>query len=593
MGEKHPQSDVEDEIPGWPKVKTELQSLELEGERPGGIQAEELLRKRVQEQRMLSEALAQLLAAEEPDEVVRGLFPKVAAHLAVDTYINFLVNERGDALSLNSYAGLSPEQAQGLGRVEFGQIICGRVAQRQEALVMSDLQCCEWPDASLPRRLGLRVYACHPLVSRGKLLGTLAFASRTRTHLEPFEVQFLRLISDYAAVAIDRARSGRELRQSEERLRLALDTAVLGTYARDLRTNELSLNRTCRELLGVPEGEPPADVAYRVLHPEDRQRVLAEAARAFDPAIRAHCTAEFRLLRGDGTLRWVSGRGRVVFDDTAASPRPVKFLGVLQDITERKLAEQELLRTRADLCRANAELEQRVQERTAKLQEALAELEQMSYSMIHDMRAPLRAVHSFASLLQSDPQTHLSAKGQEMLAKMKTAVSRMDHLVRDALGYTVVLRQELGLEPLDVAALARGILQTYTDFQPPRALVTVAPAMPWVLANQAALTQCLSHLLDNAVKFVRPGQVPQVEVLAEPIRPGWVRLQVKDNGLGIAPENQDKVFRIFERLAHSGEGTGIGLAIVKKAVERMGGRVGVESAPGQGSRFWMELKAAA
>jgi signal transduction histidine kinase len=174
----------------------------------------------------------------------------------------------------------------------------------------------------------------------------------------------------------------------------------------------------------------------------------------------------------------------------------------------------------------------------------------------------------------------------------------MDELVTDALNYNRAVREELVLQPVDTSTLLRGIIETYPQFQPPRAEVRLVGALPRVLANQGALAQCFSELLDNAVKFVEKGAVPQVRVWAE-MRSGHesgrsasqtVRFWFEDNGTGIPPNGQERIFQMFQRM-HGPEysGTGIGLALVRKLVERMHGRVGVESAQGKGSRFWIDL----
>jgi signal transduction histidine kinase len=164
----------------------------------------------------------------------------------------------------------------------------------------------------------------------------------------------------------------------------------------------------------------------------------------------------------------------------------------------------------------------------------------------------------------------------------------MDNLVQDVLNYSRVVRGDLPLASLDVGRLLRGILESYQHLQPPRAEIILEGSFPRVMANEAALTQCISNLLDNAVKFVSPDVTPRVRVWAE-TRENSVRLFFEDNGIGIEKEAHDKIFEIFERLSKNYEGTGIGLAVVKKAAERMGGTVGVESEPGKGSTFWLKL----
>ena len=183
----------------------------------------------------------------------------------------------------------------------------------------------------------------------------------------------------------------------------------------------------------------------------------------------------------------------------------------------------------------------------------------------------------------------------------------MDKLITDALNYSELVRQEMPLAPVDVEALLRGMVESYPSLQQRKAQIRIAEKMPLVLGNEAALTQCCSNLLSNAIKFVQPGKIPEIRIWAEfreqepargdqesedgGVQPA-VRLWFEDNGIGIEADCREKVFVMFQRLTTSHEGTGIGLALVKKAAERMGGKVGVESEVGKGSRFWLEFKKA-
>jgi signal transduction histidine kinase len=162
-------------------------------------------------------------------------------------------------------------------------------------------------------------------------------------------------------------------------------------------------------------------------------------------------------------------------------------------------------------------------------------------------------------------------------------------LITDALNYSKAVRSELPLAPVDVGRLLRGMVDTYPELQGARRGIHVDRDLPLVMGNEAGLTQCFSNLLGNAVKFVKHGHSPEIRVRAEQ-SDGWVRLWVEDNGIGIPKRALPKVFDMFARGASPQAGTGIGLALVRKVVDRMGGRVGVESKEGQGSRFWVELR---
>jgi len=250
----------------------------------------------------------------------------------------------------------------------------------------------------------------------------------------------------------------------------------------------------------------------------------------------------------------------------------------------------EVTRLRDELSASNKNLEALVTERTAELQELVAELEHFSYTITHDMRAPLRALQGFAAMLMSECQP-LNHGHADYLNRIIQAAERMDRLITDALSYSEAVRFEQPPARVDTMRLLEGILATYPKLQPPHAEIEILGPLPPVLANEAGLTQCLSNLLSNAVKFVAPGQQPRVVVRAE-TSDGLVRLCVEDNGIGIPEDFQPRVFEMFQRASKAYDGTGIGLALVRKVSERMGGRVGVKSSRGEGSKFWIELKAA-
>lgn len=238
-------------------------------------------------------------------------------------------------------------------------------------------------------------------------------------------------------------------------------------------------------------------------------------------------------------------------------------------------------------------LERLVKERTAKLQEMVSELEHFSYTITHDMRAPLRAMQGFGELMMEE-DCGQCAKGEsrDYLRRIVSAARRMDQLITDALSYSRIVRGDLELSVVNPTTLVRDILESYPQFQPPKAEIRLDGELPAVMGSEAMLTQVFSNLLGNAVKFVKPGVVPVVRISAE-IHDHVVRIWVSDNGIGIPAPLQARVFDMFSRLSHQYEGTGIGLAIVRKAVERMRGRIGVDSEPERGSRFWVELPRAA
>jgi len=250
---------------------------------------------------------------------------------------------------------------------------------------------------------------------------------------------------------------------------------------------------------------------------------------------------------------------------------------------------QNLEREIAERKRAEAEIKRRADE----LEAANKELEAFSYSVSHDLRTPLRAMQGFAQALNEDFADRLGPVAQDYTQRIVAAACRMDSLIQDLLAYSRLSRAQMLLQPLDLRSIMAQIqAQTEGEFREREAVVEAAipEAFPHVMAHATTLVQVVTNLLTNAVKFVASGVRPHVRVWAEE-RGEWGRLWVEDNGIGIAPEHQVRIFRVFERL-HGSEtypGTGIGLAIAAKGMERMGGRAGVESTPGKGSKFWIEL----
>lgn len=330
----------------------------------------------------------------------------------------------------------------------------------------------------------------------------------------------------------------------------------------------------------------------RVAHLDDARRLPPpSAAASLGAGVGAWAIAPFtRDGRWIAALRVVTSRPRVwhaaelaLLETVVARVWPL----VERARGERAVAEAEA-RTREALAERRAELERLVAERTARLQETITELESFSYSISHDLRAPLRAMTGFGELLEQECGDRIGAEGRDYLRRIIAASRRMDRLTQDVLVYSRVSRTELSLVPVELGALVEGIVETYPQFHVAHADIRVALPLPRVLGNEAALVQCVSNLLANAVKFVAPGVRPRVEVSGE-VEGGLARLVVSDNGVGIAPEARGKIFGIFERF-HSGyEGTGVGLAVVRRAMERMGGSVTFTSQPGQGSRFCLEL----
>lgn len=264
-----------------------------------------------------------------------------------------------------------------------------------------------------------------------------------------------------------------------------------------------------------------------------------------------------------------------------------------RELEERRLAQAEVAAAKDELAHANIDLENKVRERTASLAELVSQMEEFTYSISHDLRAPVRAIITFGQVINEDHANQLHPEVRPLLDRMIAGGARMDRMINDLLSFSRISRQDLTLTPVNADQVARECVQDHPVLVQHAGAITIEGKLPVVLAHAPSLHQVITNLLTNAVKFVTTDGGPRVRLFSEQ-KDDVARIWVCDNGIGIEPRMHRKLFKLFERV-HSNrtfEGTGIGLAIVRRAIERMEGRVGVESEAGQGARFWIELKLA-
>jgi PAS domain S-box-containing protein len=280
-------------------------------------------------------------------------------------------------------------------------------------------------------------------------------------------------------------------------------------------------------------------------------------------------------VRKDGSLFWADVVITALRNDQGDL---VGFTKVTRDLTERRRLQEEL-RLRAE------ELEQQ----KARLQESNEAMETFTYSISHDLRAPLRGIWGYANALLEDCAEKLDSDGRQYARAIVDGATRLDALIEDLLAYSRLSRAQISAAPVNLSQAVAEAVSEVKDKDGSARIETVEP-LGDVLAHPQTLSQVLLNLLSNAIKFVKPGTQAVVRIYSESA-PQCVRLWIEDNGIGIAPEHHHRIFQPFERLhgIESYPGTGIGLAIARKGIERMGGQLGVESSPGQGSRFWLEL----
>ncbi|HRP74414.1 MAG TPA: PAS domain-containing protein [Rhodocyclaceae bacterium] len=371
--------------------------------------------------------------------------------------------------------------------------------------------------------------------------------------------------------------------ESEERLRLALQAAGQGLFDADVASGRMTVSPEYARMLGY---DPAGFVEDREswgarIHPEDRDRVAETLDRYLKGELDEY-RIEFRLRMASGAWKWVLSVGGVV--EHAADGSPLRMIGTHTDISARKQAEEELQGL-------NAELEQRVAERTAQLEAANRELESFSYSVSHDLKAPLRGIDGYSQILIEDYHDRLDDDGRHLVGNIRHGVAQMHQLIEDMLAYSRMERRTLEARRVDLQALVAAVVAGRNADEGARTIV-IDQQVPQLECHcdRDGLTLVLRNLLENALKFTRERSEARIEIGARQ-EAGQVLLWVRDNGIGFDMQYHDTIFDMFQRLhrAEDYPGTGVGLALVKKAMNRMGGRTWAESAPGEGATFYLEL----
>lgn len=370
------------------------------------------------------------------------------------------------------------------------------------------------------------------------------------------------------------------LRDSEERFRTAFEFSASGMCLTGLDGMLMKVNTAMCEMLEYTRKELEGVHFNQITHPEDAEighDSIRKMMTGFIPGI----SFEKRYLTKSGEAVWAQVYTALLRD---AMGSPQYFITQLTNITKRKKAEKEIERH-------NIELEERIRERTAELEGKNKELETFAYSVSHDLKAPLRGIDGYSRLLQEDYGQKLDEEGLTFLNNVRQATVQMNQLIDDLLAYSRIERRTWQVVELDLREMIDTILSSYTDEIANRRITLKIADIPVTVASDPeGVNMVLRNLLANAFKFTREVTSPLIEVGGKETGDS-VLLWVRDNGIGFDMAFSDLIFEIFQRLHRSEEysGTGVGLAIVKKAVERMGGRIRAESEPDKGAVFYFEI----
>jgi PAS domain S-box-containing protein len=403
--------------------------------------------------------------------------------------------------------------------------------------------------------------------------------------LNPIESEEALLVLAAVVDISARKKAENALAESEQRFRATFDQAAVGIALVAPDGRWLRVNHKFCDLVGYAEEELLRRAFQDITHPADLDADLTLVRQMLAGEIQTYAMKK-RYFHKDGHVVWVNLTVALV---RHPSGEPSYFISIVEDISARVRAEEEL---RA----LNLTLERRVEERTAELraqsaelERSNAELEQFAYVASHDLQEPLRMVGSYMQLLSDRYKGRLDEKADKYIGYAVDGAKRMQALIHDLLTYSRVGRKGKPFQPVNTNLVLAETLGNLQAAVQARGAVVSHGDLPTVLADASQLKQLFQNLIGNAVKFCE-GPEPRVRVEAEGLGDDW-RFAVRDNGIGIGPEHRERVFVIFQRLHTRAQypGTGIGLAICRKVVERHGGRIWVESQPGGGSVFYFTI----
>jgi PAS domain S-box-containing protein len=368
------------------------------------------------------------------------------------------------------------------------------------------------------------------------------------------------------------------LREQEAFFRLIAENMGDMVAVLDLQGCLVYDSKAYRALFGKPDALPDRD-PFALVHPDDREHVR----QAFQTTIATGLgqRGTYRVVLPDGSVRDIESQGGVIRDTEG---RVTQVVVVSRDVSERTRMEDEIRQL-------NSDLEERVRQRTRELDAANKELQTFTYSVSHDLKAPLRGIDGYSRLLLEDHREQLDEEGRLFLDKVRHGVAHMGRLIEDLLAYSRLERRHLHGRTLDLAEQVGMLLDSRrVELQAAGMIIEVRLHGLSACADPAGLDMVLRNLLDNALKFTRDSEPPMLTISGSQSDQS-VTLAISDNGIGFDMRFHERIFEIFQRLQRAEDypGTGVGLAIVHKAMQRMGGRVWAQSQPGHGATFYLEL----
>ena len=404
-----------------------------------------------------------------------------------------------------------------------------------------------------------------PIIRNNKVTGILGVGNK-KTLFNENDTKIVEQLANLAWDIVLRKQAEDAFTESERRWRYALEGAGDAVWEWDFVTNKVFRSKRWKEMLGYLESEvsDSSNEAERLVHPEDIA-LFKNALRSCMDGKTESFAIEYRLLCKNGEYKWILKRGKTMHLQT--NGKPSRIIGTHTDISIFKKIQLEI----NDL---NEHLEEKIVDRTRQLQEMNKQLETFSYSVSHDLRAPLRAIDTFSRILFEEEVVHLSDNGKRQIALIRENTARMNRLIDDLLEFSRSNRSEIKKMPFDMNILVRKILTDVTSTNPERKIEAQIHSMPKVFGDPSLFRQVFINLIGNAVKFSKHRDISIIEIGGSESTMETT-FYIKDNGAGFDMRYLDKLFGIFQRLHTESEfeGTGVGLAIVHRIIQRHGGTI--------------------
>jgi PAS domain S-box-containing protein len=558
--------------------------------------AEEKLRKSNQRLDLLAQTASQLLKSDSPQEMVDYLCRKVLAFLDCDAFFNYLVDEEKQQLHLNACGGIPAEDMQKMEWLDYGVGLCGCSARDGCRLVVDNVQETQDQYTALVKPFGIQAYACHPLISQGRVLGTLSFCTRNRTHFADDELSLMKAVADQVTIALKRkmveeelflSHSELELRvkerteqlqktaealcASEERYALAVQGSNDGIWDLNLATDEAYHSPRWKSILGFEGDEITGNFKEwkSRIHPDDYQMVMA----AFKAYLEGHTPTfevEHRLQHKDGSYRWILSRGVCLRDFRG---RAYRMAGSITDITEHKKLEQQLLQS-----------------------QKMESVGILAGGVAHEFNNLLLAILGYGKVLQESIPAD-DEHSQESIANVIKAADRAADLTKSLLAFSrkqLIIPKPVHINTLigNTGKLIQRVIgediEFRTSFSDKNLLVIADPGqIEQVLMNMATNARdamphggCLS--ITTKQVFVKKGSEAQYDL---PVPGKYALISVADTGTGIDEKSLESIFEPFYTSKEVGKGTGLGLSIVHGIIKQHNGSILASSEPSEGTTF--------